>query len=356
MNAPTVVSVFSGAGGLDLGFTQAGFASIYATDIDVDSMATYAAWKTEEVSKRPELYEGGHTIEVADIKDLKALPAKADVVIGGPPCQGFSVAGRMDPSDPRSQRVWDFFRVVDKVQPRAFVMENVPALAENTRWTNIKVGMMAAAHSMGYATSLHILDASHYGVPQARRRMFFIGIKADEAVAAPKPTTEKMPPPAWLALDSLPPWGTPGNDTVCSAKVVPAKNPVLRKSPYAGMLFNGQGRPMDIHKPSLTIPATMGGNRTPIIDQHQLVAGGNNWAEEYHADLMTGTPPLSDSVPSRMRRITVEEAAALQSFPQGMHWAGEQTSQYHQIGNAVPPKLAFHVAMKLRLALAKEEN
>jgi len=112
------------------------------------------------------------------------------------------------------------------------------------------------------------------------------------------------------------------------------------------MLFNGQGRPLNIHAPALTLPASMGGNRTPIIDQKQFDKGGVSRVELYHKELVNGRP-IVKNVPEYLRRITVEEAAILQSFPQTMKFKGSQTNQFKQIGNAVPPLLAFHVAKSL---------
>ena len=112
------------------------------------------------------------------------------------------------------------------------------------------------------------------------------------------------------------------------------------------MLFNGQGRPINLDGAAPTLPASMGGNRTPIIDQCSLETGKPAWVEEYHAHLMAGGQPV-DTVPSRLRRLSVDEAAALQTFPRDMPWYGSQSAIYRQIGNAVPPKLAYHVAVAL---------
>ena len=119
----------------------------------------------------------------------------------------------------------------------------------------------------------------------------------------------------------------------------------MRKSPYAGMLFNGQGRPLNPARPAITLPASMGGNRTPIIDEEAL-AGSDSWVVTYHGRLSRGEAP-ADEAPSRLRRLTVEEAAALQTFPPGYRFDGKQSAQYRQIGNAVPPRLAYHVAKHL---------
>jgi DNA (cytosine-5)-methyltransferase 1 len=335
------VSLYSGAGGLDLGFHRAGFTPIWANDIDRASVETHNKLFAQ------------HVAVAGDIR-LQKLPyvGSAEVVLGGPPCQGFSVAGKMDPNDPRSQHVFDFLCVVGQLTPRIFVMENVKALAVNRRWTQLRDELVAKSVELGYNTQLLLLNASHFGVPQSRERMFLIGVK-DGQLAIPLPTTDDNPPTVRSALAELPAHGDVGNDSLCMAKVTPAKTPVLRRSPYAGMLFNGQGRPLDLDRPAPTLPASMGGNRTPIIDQRQLEQGGDGWVVAYHKHLWEGGTPFLEA-PARLRRLTVEETAAIQTFPLGMHWAGKQSAQYRQIGNAVPPELAFHVAMAVRRSLAGE--
>lgn len=351
MTAPTFVSLYTGAGGLDLGFALAGFRPVFSNDIDSDAVATYKAAIQAAAGDLPHLKEGDHCITGGDIRAVPNLPERgaADLVIGGPPCQGFSVAGRMDPDDPRSRHVWDFMGLVDRVRPRAFVMENVKALAQNKRWTELMNQLRKSAESkaLGYKTSLILLNASDYGVPQARERMFLVGFRdSTDDFTAPPPTTSR-PRTLRAALESLPRWGEPGNDTICTAKVTPAKTPVMRRSPFAGMVFNGQGRPMNLDAPAPTLPASMGGNRTPIIDQLELDEGVECWVRKYHADLWNGRKPVA-AVPKRMRRITVEEAGAIQTFPPLMPWIGRQSSRYRQIGNAVPPLLAYAVARHVR--------
>jgi DNA (cytosine-5)-methyltransferase 1 len=119
------------------------------------------------------------------------------------------------------------------------------------------------------------------------------------------------------------------------------------------MLFNGQGRPMDMDKPAPTLPASMGGNRTPIVDQETLETGATQWVEKYHEELQKGGK-VADSVPPRLRRISVQEAATIQTFPRDMPWYGSQCSRYRQIGNAVPPKMAFAVAQSVAEALGMD--
>jgi DNA (cytosine-5)-methyltransferase 1 len=118
------------------------------------------------------------------------------------------------------------------------------------------------------------------------------------------------------------------------------------------MLFNGQGRPLNLDAPAATLPATMGGNRTPIIDQHQLEQGGESWVIGYHSHLWSGGAPCT-AIPRRLRRLTVEEAAAIQTFPPEMRWHGHLSQQFRQIGNAVPPALAYHVALAVRAGIAR---
>lgn len=337
-SAGTFVSLYSGAGGLDLGFTAAGFKPIWANDIDPCAVETYN-----------KLFSG-HLAHEGPIEEQRLpAPGEADLVIGGPPCQGFSVGGRMDPDDPRNRHVLTFMRVVRRLRPRAFVMENVKALAVSPRWATVLAALREYALDLGYRTQVLLLNAADFGVPQARERMFLVG-RVEGSEVLPIRTTPGRPVSVRDALAELPEWGAPGNDTFCEAVVTPARRPVLRRSPYAGMLFNGSGRPLNLERPAPTLPASMGGNRTPIIDQRELTSGAPPWIVSYHAHLRRGGPPVS-KVPRFMRRITVEEAAALQTFPTGMYWSGPTTAKYRQIGNAVPPRLATHVAIALKRAL-----
>ena len=349
---PTFVSLYSGAGGLDIGFMNAGFVPVFAADADPWAAATYTHSYKRLRDHLPTLAGHDHHCHAADVDGwIGSLGARtADLVLGGPPCQGFSVAGKMDPADPRSQHVWRFLDAVEAVGPAAFVMENVKALAVNRRWTDLLDGLRARAQQLGYAAHVLLLNASHYEVPQARERMFLVGMRSDRHLSPPSVTSLAGAPTVRGALKALPPWGAPGNNGICRAIITPARRPVLRRSPFAGMLFNGSGRPMRLDEPAPTLHATMGGNRTPIVDQVHLEGRDECWVTGYHAHLMAGGEPYM-SIPDRLRRITIEEAASIQGFPPEMEWRGRQSAVYRQIGNAVPPPLAQAVAEAVRDAL-----
>lgn len=337
--AYSVVSLYSGAGGLDLGFQRAGFGLRWAIDFDRHAVQTY----NRNIAD--------HAICGDVLEHEPPGGLRADVLIGGPPCQGFSVIGQMNPADQRSQHVFHFLDVVRDLTPRAFVMENVKALAVSDRWADIREGLLRRAKALGYRAEIFVLNASHYGVPQARERMFLIGYR-DGTPEQPGATTADRPPTVREALSALPRVGEPGNDGVCTARVVPARFPVMRPSPYKGsLLFNGSGRPLQLDGAAKTLPASMGGNATPILDQDELDHGAKPWVVEYHARLLAGKPPLTRT-PKRMRRITVQEAAALQTFPASWEFQGPQGARYRQIGNAVPPNLAYEVAREVRRHLA----
>lgn len=339
----TALSLYCGAGGLDLGFKRAGFELEWAIDCDPFAVRTYA----DAVDKR---------VVCADVLTVEPPTGlHPDVIIGGPPCQGFSVIGRMDPSDPRSRHVSHFLDVVARFEPRAFVMENVKALAVNARWAALRTRLESRARALGYDIEVFVLNAADYGAPQARERMFMVGIRG-AAPIEPVKTTPGKPPTVRAALAALPPFGSAGNDGICSARVVPAKVPVMRPTPYKGsLLFNGSGRPLFLDGPAKTLPASMGGNATPIIDQDELDLKATPWVVEYHARLQAGGKPRRRA-PKRMRRITVQEAAALQTFPLGTTFHGPQVAQFRQIGNAVPPNLSYAVADSVRSVLERVDN
>jgi len=348
----TFVSLYAGAGGLDVGFALAGYAPVWMNEYDPHAFATHEASFKNLAADLPHLEGFMHRGFVGDLLKVpqRDLPrsGSADLVIGGPPCQGFSVAGKMNPSDPRSEHVFHFFDVVEKVQPRAFVLENVKALYANARWSPIREALIKRAESLGYAVTLQLAHAADFGVPQSRERMFLVGIRDADAPFEMVPSQSEVGkrPTVRQALSLLPAYGSPGNDSFCAAKISLARTPVLRRSPWAGMLFNGAGRPLNLEAPSMTLPASMGGNRTPILDQNALEDPTiESWVPKYHQALWDGRISPGDwPVPAELRRLTVEEAAALQTFPTDMAWQGPQSARFRQIGNAVPPRLAMNVA------------
>lgn len=337
------ISLFSGAGGLDVGFKKAGFDILWANDFDKNACETYKN-------------NIGNHIHCGDIESLKSQLVKfeneIDVVFGGPPCQGFSVAGKMNPDDPRSKHIWTFADIIEQINPRAFVMENVKALGELSKWEPLRISLLEKLRSLGYSVNFIVVNASDYDVPQARERVFFIGFKNNSFII---PDLSRMLEPykkkgktVREALSVLDKAGQGNNQSICKAKITLTPNPVLRKSPYAGMLFNGLGRPVKIEGYCATLPASMGGNKTPIIDEDELYKNSKSWVEDYHSKIMNGGNPSEFAeAPKRLRRLTVEESLILQTFPINYKFAGSQSSIFKQIGNAVPCNLGYAIGQMM---------
>ncbi|MEO9684085.1 MAG: DNA cytosine methyltransferase [Tateyamaria sp.] len=340
----TAVSLFSGAGGMDVGFARAGFRSVVACEIDHDACQTFNS----------NLHLVGHlgnAIEPSSVLDLdlSSVPTGLDIVFGGPPCQGFSVAGKMDPDDERSKLVHAFFDVVERTKPKAFVCENVKALAVSGRWEGIRE-MLFERSERDYSVALIVLGAADYGVCQNRQRMFLIGLRRDiyphggtelEAdIRLRLKAHEAVPPTVADIVREFGRAGTKGNPLTCTAKVSFAKSPILRRSAYAGMMFNGAGRPVPASGVSSTLPASMGGNKTPIVDEGEIFDGLPSFIEGYHAKLMAGGSAKHGDAPKRLRRLTLRECMRIQTFPDEHIFYGRKSSIYRQIGNAVPCRLA----------------
>ena len=249
--------------------------------------------------------------------------------------------------------LWYFFDVVERTKPGVFVLENVKALATLEKWGRVRKRLFERAIDLGYDFELVVLNAKDFGVSQGRERMFLLGSRVGK-IAGIKTTFASLQKPAKVLRElfaGLGPAGSPTNPGVCNAKVTIAANPVLRRSPYAGMLFNGQGRPLNPDGFASTMHASMGGNKTPIIDEMHLHHGGDSWIEWYHRHLMGGGAPLGfEDAPDRLRRLTLDEAIRIQSFPSDYIFHGTQSQVFTQVGNAVPCDLAYavgQVAMSL---------
>ncbi len=336
----TGVSLFTGAGGMDVGFEKAGVKVVFANELVKEAADTYNANHDPGVMVNA---------DINTVMDQLDQFKGADLVFGGPPCQGFSVAGKMDPDDDRSKLIFTFLDVVERVQPRAFVMENVKALGFLEKWAPVRAKYMTRAQNLGFFVVPYILNATEYGVPQKRERVFFIGIKNWFDQIKIEGYLEQYKCQAPIIRDLLKPLGragSPTNPNTCTARITFATSPVMRKSPYAGMYFNGQGRPIDVDGYANTLPASMGGNKTPFVDEDYLFGDADSdWVVDYHKGLMDGSiVPVFEEAPKRLRRITIKEAAKIQTFPDDYVFCGNKGAVYTQIGNAVPCKLAEAVA------------
>ncbi|MBR1496775.1 MAG: DNA cytosine methyltransferase [Oscillospiraceae bacterium] len=347
MKKRTAISLFSGAGGLDVGFELAGFDIICANEFDHDAAE---AWRANRPDKHSVMIEGDINDHIHKLSAFQGI----DIVFGGPPCQGFSVAGKMDPNDIRSQLVWRFMDVVELTAPKVFIMENVAALGTLAKWESVRNGIISRGNELSYSVSFKVHHTSEYGVPENRDRVIFVGVQQSigqtDGFYKALETYNATPKTVREVLVSAGQYGTSENPQTCTATITLATHPVMRRSPYAGMLVNGAGRPIDLNGIAPTLPASMGGNKTPIVDEVALYdATKQNWFETYHAGLVAKTiDPATTIVPKTIRRLTIKECAAIQTFPDGYKFSGRKTKQYKQIGNAVPCQFANAVACSVR--------
>lgn len=342
-NSIKAISLFTGAGGMDIGFERAGVEVVFANELMKEAAETYNANHPKGIMVNDDINNIIGTLDRFEGIDL---------VFGGPPCQGFSVAGKMDPDDERSKLIFTFLDVVEKVKPKAFVMENVKALGYLDKWESIRNKYMDRARQLGYNCVPIILNATEYGVSQKRERVFFIGIRGNldpfyehnlfEIIKQHRckaPVIRELLKPLGRA-------GTEQNPNTCTAKITFATHPIMRKSPYAGMYFNGQGRPINVDDYANTLPASMGGNKTPFVDEEYLYGDADeDWVVGYHKGLVDGSiTPEFEEAPERLRRLTINEAIKIQTFPDDYIFCGNKGRIYTQIGNAVPSKMAEAVA------------
>ena len=313
-----VLDLFSGPGGLSLGLQRAGAKISAAVELNRDAMRTYSLHTSAAVTFNE------------DIRgvDFSAFKGKVDLVAGGPPCQPFSLGGLRKATGDVRNMVPEFLRCIEAVKPHAFLMENVPGLTMSDARPYFD-GVLQKMMELGYQINWTILNSAAFGVPQKRRRLFVLGCR-DRVLNFPVPTHGpgcNLSFPRSKDFVGIEPIGE-----VPSSEVKFAKFPDLRASPYAGHVYNGGGRPIDPDGPCHTILASSGGYKTHWVDTLGI-------AVEYHSHLKAGGAPREGAVPGA-RRLTVEECAIIQSFPNDMVFIGSRSSQYTQVGDAVPPILA----------------
>lgn len=330
MTAVRVLDLFAGAGGLSIGLEAAGFAIVAGAELDRDACETFG-----KAHPAAEVLPG----DVGQIP-FKPWQGVIDCVVGGPPCQPWSIGGKqLGANDPRDG--WPLFiKALNVIKPRAFIAENVAGLDTGTRKPYFQA-LIKNLEDLQFNVTYKVLNAADYGVPQNRLRLVIVGLR-EGRFEFPSPRyggPGQKPRRTAGSVIQADPTGIPNPSIVTYAR-----QPDLRPNPYDGHVYNGGGRPIDLNKPAPTLLASMGGNKTPWVDTLGIVP-------EYHKHLLSGGEPRVGQVPGA-RRITAEEAALLQTFPTGMHFAGRRSSCYRQIGNAVPPLLAREIGTEVLQHLA----
>lgn len=355
-----VVSIFSGGGGLDLGFAQEQYNIVWAIDNNENAVATYKA-------------NIGEHIICSDINsiDLESIP-KADVVIGGPPCQSFSLAGKRDVNDERGKLVWRYIQIINQIQPKAFVFENVTGLlsAKNADGEKIIDLLQKAFTGIGYTLSTKIVNAADYGVPQRRRRVLIVGLKNGERFCFPKETHSENGEDGLLpyvsaeeALGDLPKATTKDNVSLKYSKT--PQNTYQRMMRSNGSVTEHAIPSMSELDKYIVSHVKPGGNYMDIprdvpsarIRRLQREGGHTTCYGRLSPDKPAYTintyfnrPNVGCNIHySEDRLITVREALRLQSFPDSYKIISKNKQGKNLIvGNAVPPILAKAIATSLK--------
>lgn len=308
MGERTAISLFCGAGGLDMGFERAGFRTVWANDHDADACATRASWGSARV-----VLGDVAGIDAGDVPD-------ADVMLGGFPCQGFSLSGPRKIDDSRNSLYRHYVRFVKAKRPKAFVGENVKGLLSMGGGAVFEA-IVADFAACGYEVRHALLNAKDHGVAEDRERVILVGIREDVAPACgfvfPEPSEERATIRG--ALSGL---SAPLPEEICRA-------------PYSSR-YMSRNRKRGWDDVSYTIPA--------MAKQVPLWPGSPDMAKE-------GPDRWRFGEDGETRRFSWREAAAIQAFPNDLEFVGRLDSKYRQIGNAVPPLLAEAVAKELAAAL-----
>jgi DNA (cytosine-5)-methyltransferase 1 len=329
---PTFVDLFSGAGGFTAGLVSAGLKPIFAVESSGTAASTYR-------------YNFGEHVVADEIQKVKEFPA-ADVVVGGPPCQGFSLLGTRSADDDRNDLWRHFWRAVRAIGPKVFVLENVPGFIGSDQ----HAALLRAARRSEYIVESRVLNAADYGVPQTRRRAIVIGRRAESPIF-PWPThsdpNEHQPADSWMTVREAfadIPWD-PDREPQIDRRPVATRDLHHGRSYHQtslvryGLIPPGGNR-FDLQRirPDLTPPCWLNRRSTGSTDVF-----GRLWWDRPAVTIRTEfyKPEKGRYLhPEANRPITAFEAARLQGFKDDFRWDGSRADIARQIGNAVPIPLA----------------
>lgn len=323
-----IISLFSGAGGLDLGFERAGFNIVMANEFDKTIWATYEKNHTAPLIK-------------GDIRNIKEsdFPSEVDGIIGGPPCQSWSEAGALRGiEDDRGKLFYDYIRILKDKHPKFFLAENVSGMLANRHSDAVK-NIVKCFEECGYNVSITLVNAADYGVPQDRKRVFYIGIRKDlkKSFIFPEATTpylyqKKTMRDAIGDLEATAIPALPQNKTNGRLKI---PNHEYFTGAYS-TIFMSRNRVRAWNEQGFTVQAS--GRQCQLHPQ----APKMKFIEKNKRIFEPGKENL-------YRRLTVRECARLQGFPDDFEFVyTDVDTGYKMVGNAVPVDLAYIIACALK--------
>jgi len=324
-----VISLFSGAGGLDLGFEKAGFRIAFANDNDKD------VWET---------FEKNHNIKIdgRSILEIKSgeLPG-AIGIIGGPPCQSWSLAGAMRGiNDLRGRLFYEYLRILEDKKPLFFLAENVAGIVSSAHRAEFQK-ILLKFEEIGYSVSYRLLDAKDFGIPQERKRVIVVGYRKDLGKKFDFDNLQKKPNASLKQAIGNLPESAPAKEKNWPNEKLKIFNHEHMNGGFS-TIYMSRNRRKEWNEPSFTIQA--GGRHAPLhpSSPKMVKVGIDKW--EFENSLNNGH-----------RRLSVRECARIQTFPDDfVFYYDNVTKGYKMIGNAVPVKLAEAIAQQIKKDLSSK--
>jgi DNA (cytosine-5)-methyltransferase 1 len=371
---PIAIDLFCGAGGMSLGMERAGFEIVFAVDYDGYHVATHERNFPYGKTKCGSVQD----LTGEDVRREAGIRSDEDVALlfGGPPCQGFSAMGLRDAQDPRNTLIFHFARIVDELRPKAFVMENVTGLNMGSTRPVFEAFLDRVAKHYNVTTPVQVLTATDFGVPQARKRLFVLGIRSDVGVAAhyPGPQSEARVPTVWQAIGDLPRVEVLPDLFDADAAPYPRARP---KNAYGSLARGTVALPHDYsHYRTWDSSRVSGCQRVKHTDSairlYDATAPGGivpgHKLPRLHPDgicptLRAGATSERGSHtaprpvhPFAARVITAREAARLHGYPDWFSFYPAKMHAYRQIGNSVCPPVAHAVGLSIMQAIGVDPS
>lgn len=345
---PTVIDMFCGCGGLSRGFMDAGYEVLLGIDNNEDALKSFRANHDGAIGMNGDLFQDSTILQMASATNNRQV----DLIIGGPPCQGFSLTGSRIENDERNRLFNAMIHAVEFFQPKAFLLENVPGLA-TLYGGKARTAIIEEFSKLGYTVTDKILFAPDYGVPQIRKRLFFIGLlngqvfEFPEAVYMPNKyvtTGDAISDLHDFTQDDM---GEEVSEYRSEPKTKYQK--MMRKNSKS--LYNHVGTKHTEHVIKVISQVPEGGNHKNLPPGVGDSRKFNEAWTRYHRNRPSKTIDTGhrNHFHYEFNRVpSVRENARLQSFPDDFRFYGNKTQQYRQVGNAVPPLLGYEIGKKLK--------